>query len=308
MAIDCSPLAGVFWFGVGALLFGFFFAMLRNKREMENVPTSTCRAVPMGLVEVVGHAEGTPFASPFAGIPCLCSTVVVEEWREDARAPHWHELYGRRFSVPFYVDDGTGRVRVDPAEADLQLEADYAFDMARGLVGSDAALARLRDAGLDADGVRRRMSAFAAPGGRDAVPAATQAVQHIEPRPRGDLTAQVYARGSSLARRFQELPSLLLSRRPRVPRGVRPLRMREDCLCPGDPVYVLGTAGSTDDSAGADCIIIARGGLHPWFVIGDSSQKAVLGRMLRHAWVVAAAGSLLMLAGLGMLADCGSGP
>lgn len=308
MGEGCAPLAGIFWFGVGALLFGFFFVMLRNKREAENLPTSTCRAVPIGLVEVCGTATGVPFTSPFAGIPSLCSTLVVEEWREGPKAAHWHEIYGESFSTPFQVEDGTGRVRVVPTEADLHLETDYAFDMKRGLQASPVATDRLRLAGLGAEGVRGRLLEFAVKGGRDAVPEATQAALHIAPRPRGDLTAQVFARGVGLARVFQDMPGLLLSRKPRLPHGVRPLRMREANLCPGDRVFVLGTATADDTTEATDRIVIGRGSAHPWFAIGETSQKETLERMLRHGWVVAAVGIGLMLAGLSMLADCAFGP
>jgi hypothetical protein len=61
----------------------------------------------MGLVEVAGTAAGVPFRSPFDHVPCLCSRLVVEEWREHSRTPHWHEIYRESFSTPFYVDDGS---------------------------------------------------------------------------------------------------------------------------------------------------------------------------------------------------------
>lgn len=304
MSQDCSPVAAIALIGAGALLFGFHFVMLRNKREAEHLPTSACRAVPMGLVEVAGRAQGVSFPSPFAGIPCLCSRLVVEEWREDTRGNHWHELYGKTFSTPFYVEDGTGRVRVDPDEADLHLEPDYSYDMAGGLDADPAALDRLQTAGFDAERVRTRLAEFGA-NRAGAVGEATAASQHREPTARGDLTAQVFARGLSAARILQDLPRLLLSRKPRRVRGTKPLRMREDNLCPGDEVYVLGTATAVEGAGTeGDRIVIRRGELHPWFAIGERSQKETLLRMMRNAWVVPLAGVLLILAGMSMLGDC----
>lgn len=305
MVDDCSPLAALAVFAAGVLLFGFFFVMLRNKREAENLPTSTCRAVPMGLAEVAGTATGVPFRSPFAGIPCLCSRLTVEEWRKDTRADHWHEIYGETFSTPFFVEDSTGRVRVIPDEADLHLEPDFSYDMARGLEATPKAQDRLRAVNMGEQAIRQRLMAFAESRGREQVGEATVACMHREPQPRGDLTSQVFTRGLVGARLLQDLPRLLMSRRPRMPHGVRPLRMREDNLCPGDSVYVLGTATASDDlSADDDRIAIGRGELHPWFAIGEASQKETLVRMTRHAWIVAVAGGLLMLAGAGMLGDC----
>jgi hypothetical protein len=306
MSSDCSPVAAFSIFAFGGLLLGFYFVMLRNRREAENLPTSTCRAVPMGLVEVTGTVSGTPFASPFGSIPCVCSTLIVEEWRKDSKADHWHEIYGRSFSTPFYVEDSTGRVRVDPDEADLQLQPDFSCDVVHGLVADAKALERLGAAGLDEQGVRQRLQQFGERRGSGLVDDATLACAHREPQARGDLTSQVFARGLLAARAFQDLPHRMRDRNPRVPRGTRPLRMREDNLCPGDKVYVLGTARPSDEAAGnaADRIVIGRGDLHPWFAIGESSQKETLLRMMRRAWIVAAAGAILMLMGVGMLADC----
>ena len=305
MSDNCSPLAALAVFAVGALLFGFFFVMLRNRREAENLPTSTCRAVPMGLAEVAGTATGVPFRSPFAGIPCLCSRLTVEEWRKDTRADHWHEIYGETFSTPFFVEDSTGRVRVIPDEADLRLEPDFSYDMAGGLEATPKAQDRLRAVNMGEQGIRQRLLEFAGDRGREAIREATLACAHREPQPRGDLTSQVFSRGLIGARLLQDLPRLLRSRKPRVPRGVRPLRMREDNLCPGDSVYVLGTTTVSDDlAADDDRVVIGRGELHPWFAIGEVSQKETLVSMTRHAWIVAVAGGLLMLAGADMLRDC----
>ena len=306
MSDDCSPLAAAAVFATGALLFGFCFVLLRNKREAENLPTSTCRAVPMGLVEVAGTAAGVPFASPFSSIPCFCSRLIVEEWSEDSRASSWQEIYEGTFSAPFYVEDGTGRVRIDPDEADLHLEPDFSFDMVKGLEAGPGAMARLRAAGLDAAAIHQRLLLFGEKRGAGLANEGTLACAHRQPRPRGDLTSQVFARGLVGAKLLQGLPRSLNWRKPRVPRGVRPLRMREDNLCPGDPVYVLGTARAADETGRLqdERIVIGRGDLHPWFAIGESSQKKMLLGMMRNAWIVVAASAVLMLAGLGMLADC----
>jgi hypothetical protein len=302
---DCSPLSAAAIFAVGALLFGFFFVALRNKREAESLPTHTCRAVPMGLVEVSGRAAGEPFPSPFGGVPCFCSRLVVEEWRKDPKADHWHEIYGKTFSTPFYVEDDTGRVRVNPAEADLHLELDFSFDMVKGLQGTPAALEQLRDSGLDAEGVRERLLQFgAARGGAGLIDEDTLLREHEEPKPRGDLTAQIFARGLTGARLLQDLPRLLMSGKPRLPRGTKPLRMREENLRPGDEVYVLGTASTVNTGSGAEEIVIGRGDIHPWFAIGERSQKETLTRMMGYMWVVPLGGALLILAALSMLADC----
>lgn len=314
MSNDCSPLAAFAIFGVGAVLFGFYFVMLRNRREAEHLPTSTCRSVPMGLVEVTGRATGgAPFPSPFGRIPSYCSRLVAEEWRTSRRTDYWHAIFDRTFSTPFEVEDGTGRVRIDPEGADLQLETDYAFDMRDGLTTAPNASERLRASGLDEAKIRERLLALqaAARSGQwsDLIDESTLASPHREPQPRGDLTAQVFARALSGAKILQDLPRMLRTHRLVVRPGEKPLRMREENLCPGDEVYVLGTA-RRDSGQGAvePDVVIGRGDLHPWFAIGERSQRDTLLRVMRHGWVVAAAGVLLMLASLSMLGDCLVGP
>lgn len=314
MSNHCSPLAALAIFGAGAVLFGFYFVMLRNRREAEHLPTSACRSVPMGLVEVSGRATGgAPFPSPFGRIPSYCSRLLVEEWCTSRSTDYWRAIFDRTFSTPFEVEDDTGRVRVDPEEADLQLETDYAFDMRDGLTTTAAARERLRASGLDEAEIRERLLAFqvAAHGGQwsDVVGESTLAPPHREPQPRGDLTAQVFARALSGAKILQDLPRLLRTHRLMLKRGEKPLRMREENLCPGDAVFVLGTARrDTGPGTEGPTVVIGRGDLHPWFAIGENSQRDTLLRMMRHGWLVAAAGVLLMLAALSMLGDCLVGP
>jgi hypothetical protein len=314
MSNECSPVAALAIFGVGALLFGFYFVMLRNRREAEHLPISTCRSVPMGLVEVSGRATGgVPFPSPFGNIPSYCSRLVVEEWRTSRRTHYWHAIFDRTYSTPFEVEDGTGRVRIAPEEADLHLETDYAFDMRDGLTTTPAVSERLRALDLDEAKIRERLLAFQAAAHRgqwsDLIGESTLAMPHRDPQPRGDLTAQVFARALSGAKILQDLPRMLRTHRLVVRPGEKPLRMREENLCPGDEAYVLGTAHRDASPAAVEpSVVIGRGDLHPWFAIGEGSQRDTLLRMMRHGWVVAAAGLLLMLAALSMLGDCLVGP
>ncbi|MBV0924693.1 E3 ubiquitin ligase family protein [Halomicroarcula limicola] len=78
-----------------------------------------------GPVEIEGTAvegdEGTVTA-PFTGSPCLAYTYEVEELRSSGKSESWHTLDEGMGGVDFVVDDGTGRVRVDPSGADVRLE------------------------------------------------------------------------------------------------------------------------------------------------------------------------------------------
>lgn len=80
-----------------------------------------------GPVEIEGTAReadgpGTVTA-PFTGAACLAYTYEVEELRSSGKSSSWHTLDEGAAGVEFLVEDGTGRVRVDPTGADLRLES-----------------------------------------------------------------------------------------------------------------------------------------------------------------------------------------
>jgi hypothetical protein len=79
-----------------------------------------------GPVEIEGSAvesdDGTVTA-PFTGSPCLAYTYEVEELRSSGKNQSWQTLDTGMGGVDFVVDDGTGRVRVDPSGADIHLES-----------------------------------------------------------------------------------------------------------------------------------------------------------------------------------------
>lgn len=78
-----------------------------------------------GPVEVQGTAvgDGRAVVAPFSGRECLACRYAVDEYRSAGKHSHWETLTEGAGGVPFLVDDGTGTVPVDPAGADLRLEA-----------------------------------------------------------------------------------------------------------------------------------------------------------------------------------------
>jgi len=115
---------GVFWFFRG-------FRVLRNKRLVENTPTSKCRSVAMGFVEVAGRATGEQkILSLIGGLPCYCSQVIVERYEKRGKSSSWRTVHEKTMGTPFFLEDATGRVRVDPADAELDIppELQYSSD------------------------------------------------------------------------------------------------------------------------------------------------------------------------------------
>lgn len=79
-----------------------------------------------GPVEITGRAvegdDGTVTA-PFTGSRCLAYTYEVEELRSQGKGQSWETLDTGMAGVDFVVDDGTGRVLVNPEGADIHLES-----------------------------------------------------------------------------------------------------------------------------------------------------------------------------------------
>ena len=97
------------------------FKLRRQRRLMEDTPTSTIQSVSIGPVEVKGDAvaDTAPFPSPVTGTECLAAKYKVESWDSDDN--EWDEIDSGVEGDPFYVEDDTGRILVNPADATLDI-------------------------------------------------------------------------------------------------------------------------------------------------------------------------------------------
>jgi len=110
-------------FLVGGILFWMAFYHLRLKRWMQNTPTSKARSVAMGMVEMKGTAQRAyNVLSPLTQMACIYYRVEKYRRKRDHKGNvHW-ELVNVTSSgpVPFYLQDDTGRILVDPNGADVK--------------------------------------------------------------------------------------------------------------------------------------------------------------------------------------------
>jgi len=96
------------------------FKTLQLKRLVENTPTSKIRSLAMGLVEIKGTAR-RQFAlfSPMSNLACVYYRLTrykknqKNQWVVSSITSSGH--------VPFWVEDETGRVSVDPTGAKIQV-------------------------------------------------------------------------------------------------------------------------------------------------------------------------------------------
>ena len=110
----------------GVYLFYRGFRMLLRKRLIENTPFSKVRSASMGLVEVSGLAAG-PYTinAPITGRECYLYRTVAWEWRRSGKNSQWVKAADETLHVPFFLDDNTGRVLVDPQGAEMQIHRDF---------------------------------------------------------------------------------------------------------------------------------------------------------------------------------------
>ena len=119
-----------FWcligFCVGIGLFIYGFRLLQRRRLILDTPFSKIRSASMGMVEISGLAVG-PYTmiAPVTARPCYYYRTLVWEWKQSGKNKQWVKVAGECMHVPFFVDDNTGRMLIDPRGADLDLHRDF---------------------------------------------------------------------------------------------------------------------------------------------------------------------------------------
>ena len=95
------------------------FACLRLKRFIEGTPTSRIRSLAMGLVEVHGRAiRRYALVAPMTQGACVWYR--LRKYRRDSNNRWTLASESSSGHVPFVLDDGSGRVVVDPAGATVK--------------------------------------------------------------------------------------------------------------------------------------------------------------------------------------------
>lgn len=125
-----SPVALYFWcalgFCVGIVLFIRGFRLLQRRRLILDTPSSKIRSASMGILEVSGLAVGPyTMVSPITARPCYYYRTLAWEWKQQGKNEQWVKIAGECMHVPFYVDDNTGVLLVDPRGAELELHRDF---------------------------------------------------------------------------------------------------------------------------------------------------------------------------------------
>lgn len=123
--------------GLAAGLYLFYrgFRLLQRKRLILNTPHSKIRSASMGLVEINGLATG-PYIinSPLKQTSCYYYRSIAWQYQQRGKNSEWVKVAEETLHVPFYMDDGSGKLLVDPTGADMDLHCDLREEYNRSVL------------------------------------------------------------------------------------------------------------------------------------------------------------------------------
>lgn len=280
------PLAGL---GAGVGVFASGFWTYRKLRLIENTPRIAVRAVPMGLVHVHGKVTGhNLLTSPVTGTPCYYYQVRLQRWEDQGKNKGWNTVHTTTERRTFYVDDGTGKVLINPQSAEYDLPSTY-----RGEFGPHAKAGPYLDAslGLATGPSEQDLRAYAA-GADPGFTVAEKVIAQLNPHSPST---------NGLAQKLRE-------REKRVFEAQNPLtghgsyRVTEHCLVADREYDVIGTCSPNpqpqDDD---DQNLILKGRNEPTFVISGFSELSLEKVLRKRALGRIAVGGFLIVITLGII-------
>jgi len=131
---DTGPFENLILFLIGLYLIYDGFGKWKTKRLMEDTPTEKIRSVAAGRTELEGvvHSDETTLPAPFTDEECVYVEWKVEvydythTYSEDGGTDKYDIVAEGSRAVPFYLEDGTGRILV--AADDESLTAEVSTD------------------------------------------------------------------------------------------------------------------------------------------------------------------------------------
>ena len=273
-------------FGAGGALFASGFRTYRRLRIIENMPRIAVRSVPMGLVHVHGKVTGRYLlTSPVTATPCYYYRVSLQRWEDQGKNKGWNTVHTETDRRTFYVDDGTGKVLINPQAAEYDLPSTYWAEfgpMASGGPYLDPSLGRA--AGPSEQDLR----AYAA----KADPTFTVGEK---------MAAQLDQKSSGLARKILERQKQVFeARNPLTGHGS--YRITEHCLVAEHEYDVFGTCVPNpqpqDDS---DRNLVLQGQNERTFVISGFSELRLEKILRKRSVTRIIVGGCLMVISMGII-------
>ena len=139
------------FFVTGIVLFWNGIKLLKQKRLIENIPTSKIRSLAMGLVEIYGEvvpAYKEILKSPFSNKDCVYYSYTIDEYRSSGKSSRWVNVKKDSQGQPFYLKDDTGGVLIDSKGAKINISRDFEFKTGFGRKTPDTVINFLKSNGM----------------------------------------------------------------------------------------------------------------------------------------------------------------
>ena len=129
-------------FGAGIWIFFKGFREFRKYRVLADTPEIPIRSMPMGLVEIHGQAVKAAdlLTSPITHTPCCLFKVEIERWKHNEKGSggSWRHYRTDVQGARFYLQDKSGKVLVEPTDAELDLPQNARCEAGSGAGGRAA--------------------------------------------------------------------------------------------------------------------------------------------------------------------------
>ncbi len=118
---------------IGVMLLLWGLKSRRESRLVAQTPQVPVRDIATGPAHVYGKATGDErLMSPITGVPCYYYKLLVEKLVKQGDQERWENFKNETGQRSFYLDDGTGRVLIDPQEAEFDLPSTLRAEIGPG--------------------------------------------------------------------------------------------------------------------------------------------------------------------------------
>jgi hypothetical protein len=286
-----SPIFPVALVVVGVILFIVGFLKYREYRVLADTPQVPIRSVAMGLSHVAGTSTGgQPLTSPLTQVPCYYYEVKVEKKVKRDNQEKWEETSRERAEVPFYLQDETGTILVNPQKAEYNLPQAFGGELRPPALLSFGHAPRKVDPSLGVppptdDHLRAYLN------GQSSQMRASLQSSNIP-------GAKMMDKGLAVAEKMQMLGVSIGSGGISMDFGNHEYRFTEYCLPAGRPTNVLGTCTENPNPADEnDRNLIKKGENEKTFLISTKSEAKLEGSLRLQAFLMIFLGAALILGG-----------
>jgi E3 Ubiquitin ligase len=269
---------------MGLLLFIFGFKKYAEYRILRDTPRAKVRSIPMGLVHLQGKAVGEKcLTSPLTRQPCFYYQVKVEKWvKKDKDREGWENYATDKGEEPFYLDDSTGKVRVNPARAEYDVTMTF-----RAEVEPQSGLGEFR--------FGRGPKPYVHPSLGVAAPTPQELRAYLQGQP-----GQASAVLGQVAGRTGEVLGKVIDAAHAVSswgNSKERFRFTEHCLIADRACNILGTcAENPSPQDEKDRNLIQKGQNEPSFVISDKTEIRLEKDIFRNALIMILLGGGFLIA------------